>query len=304
MGVTIREREEEQHMEVENILLAAMCRMIHRTRRVYRKHVAVVRVVFLAAIVFLCALGVSGGSRILISAGMGKTSGVQTGIIEVQAAEVEETEATEQLQAGLMGVVNGAITMDAYSQAASEIDTASANENILVGAARASRTERRRTSLGKSAQSAQNVFSYAREVVKSHQMPESEYYTLLQIVEAEATGEDLEGKMLIANVIMNRVRDTRFPDTIEGVVWQQIDGSAQFQPTIDGRINTVEITQSTIEAVDRVLAGEDESQGALYFMARSGSDASSIGWFEENLTPLMVHGGHEYYTLSDDKQVS
>ena len=88
-------------MEVENILLAAMCRMIHRTRRVYRKHVAVVRVVFLAAIVFLCALGVSGGSRILISAGMGKTSGLQTGIIEVQAAEVEETEATEQLQAGL-----------------------------------------------------------------------------------------------------------------------------------------------------------------------------------------------------------
>ena len=243
-------------MEVENILLAAMCRMIHRTRRVYRKHVAVVRVVFLAAIVFLCALGVSGGSRILISAGMGKTSGLQTGIIEVQAAEVEETEATEQLQAGLMGVVNGAITMDAYSQAASEIDTASANENILVGAARASRTERRRTSLGKSAQSAQNVFSYAREVVKSHQMPESEYYTLLQIVEAEATGEDLEGKMLIANVIMNRVRDTRFPDTIEGVVWQQIDGSAQFQPTIDGRINTVEITQSTIEAVTEYWPGK------------------------------------------------
>ena len=191
-------------MEVENILLAAMCRMIHRTRRVYRKHVAVVRVVFLAAIVFLCALGVSGGSRILISAGMGKTSGLQTGIIEVQAAEVEETEAAAQLQAGLMGVVNGAITMDAYSQAASEIDTASANENILVGAARASRTERRRTSLGKSAQSAQSVFVCAREVVKSYQMPESEYYTLLRIVEAEATGEDLEGKMLIANVILNR----------------------------------------------------------------------------------------------------
>ena len=117
-------------------------------------------------------------------------------------------------------------------------------------------------------------------------------------------GDALEGKMLIANVILNRVRDPRFPDTIEEVVWQQIDGSAQFQPTIDGRINTVEITQSTIEAVDRVLAGEDESQGALYFMARSGSDASSIGWFEANLTPLMVHGGHEYYTLSEDKQVS
>ena len=228
-------------------------------------------------------------------------SGLQAGVVEVQAAETVET---EELQVGLMGVVNGAKTMNAYSQAASEIDTASANEKILVGAARASRTERRRANIGKSTQSAQNVFCYAKKVVESNQMPANEYYTLLQIVEAEATGEDIEGKMLIANVILNRVRDERFPNTIEGVVWQQIDGSAQFQPTIDGRINTVEITQSTIEAVDRVLAGEDSSEGALYFMARNGSDASSIGWFEENLTPLMTHGGHEYYTLSKEKQVS
>ena len=288
-------------MEVETLLLEIMYRIIRLTRRVYRKHVAVVRTVFLAAIVFLCAMGVSGISRNLISAGVGKMSGLQAGVVEVQAAETVET---EELQVGLMGVVNGAKTMNAYSQAASEIDTASANEKILVGAARASRTERRRTNIGKSTQSAQNVFCYAKKVVESNQMPANEYYTLLQIVEAEATGEDIEGKMLIANVILNRVKDERFPNTIEGVVWQQIDGSAQFQPTIDGRINTVEITQSTIEAVDRVLAGEDSSEGALYFMARNGSDVSSIGWFEENLTPLMTHGGHEYYTLSKEKQVS
>ena len=156
----------------------------------------------------------------------------------------------------------------------------------------------------KGTQSAQNVFAYARQVVKSNQMPAGEYYTLLQIVEAEATGEDLEGKMLIANVILNRVKDERFPNTIEEVVWQSIDGSAQFQPTVDGRISSVEITDSTIEAVDRVLAGEDRSQGALFFMARNGSDASSIGWFEENLIPLLNHGGHEYYTMASDKQVT
>lgn len=288
-------------MEAESLFLEIMYRIIRLSRHVYRRHVAVVRTVFLIAIAFLCAMGVSGISRNLISTENGKLSGLHTGVVEVQAAETVET---EELQVGLMGVVNGARTMKAYSQAASEIETASANENILVGAARASRTERRRTSIGKSTQSAQNLFAYAKKVVESNQMPESEYYTLLQIVEAEATGEDLEGKMLIANVILNRVKDPRFPETIEGVVWQQIDGSAQFQPTIDGRINTVEITQSTIEAVDRVLAGEDSSQGALYFMARNGSDASSIGWFEENLTPLMTHGGHEYYTLSEEKQVS
>lgn len=288
-------------MEVESLLLGIMYRIIRLSRRVYRRHVAVVRTVFLIAVVFLCAMGVSGVSRSLLSMEIGKMSGLHTGTVEVQAAETLET---EELQVGLMGVVNGAMTMQAYSQAASEVDTTSANEKILVGAAKASRTERRRSNAEKSTKLAQNVFSYARKVVESNQMPESEYYTLLQIVEAEATGEDLEGKMLIANVILNRVKDERFPNTIEGVVWQQIDGSAQFQPTIDGRINTVEITQSTIEAVDRVLAGEDSSQGALYFMARNGSDASSIGWFEENLIPLMTHGGHEYYTLSEEKQVS
>ena len=288
-------------MEVENMLLGIVYRMIHLSRRVCHRHTAVVRTVFLLAVVSLCAIGVSEISRGLISAEIGHASGLQTGVLEVQAAEIAET---EELQAGLMGVVNSAMTMKAYSQAASEIDTASANENILVGAARASRTERRRTKMEKSTQSAQNVFTYARQVVESNQMPESEYYTLLQIVEAEATGEDLEGKMLIANVILNRVRDDRFPNTIEEVVWQSIDGSAQFQPTVDGRINTVEITDSTIEAVDRVLAGEDSSQGALFFMARNGSDASSIGWFETNLIPLMTHGGHEYYTLSQEKQVS
>ena len=288
-------------MEVESILLGIMYRTRRLTSRVYRKHVAVVRTVFLLAIVFLCAMGVSGVSGDLISIEIGKGTGLHAGTGEVLAAETVETEG---LQAGLMGVVSGALSMNAYSQAASEIDTASANENILVGAARASRTERRRTNMEKSTQSARNVFSYARQVVESNQMPESEYYTLLRIVEAEATGEDLEGKMLIANVILNRVRDSRFPNTIEEVVWQTIDGSAQFQPTIDGRINSVEITDSTIEAVDRVLAGEDKSQGALFFMARNGSDASSIGWFEENLIPLLTHGGHEYYTLSQNQQVS
>ena len=288
-------------MEVESILLGIMYRTRRLTSRVYRKHVAVVRTVFLLAIVFLCAMGVSGVSGDLISIEIGKGTGLHAGTGEVLAAETVETEG---LQAGLMGVVSGALSMNAYSQAASEIDTASANENILVGAARASRTERRRTNMEKSTQSARNVFTYARQVVESNQMPESEYYTLLRIVEAEATGEDLEGKMLIANVILNRVRDSRFPNTIEEVVWQTIDGSAQFQPTIDGRINSVEITDSTIEAVDRVLAGEDKSQGALFFMARNGSDASSIGWFEENLIPLLTHGGHEYYTLSQNQQVS
>lgn len=290
-----------QHMEVFKTLLEMMYKRARRyVRRLYRKHSAVTITVCMLTVAFLCAIGVSGGSRNLVRQESRKMA-VNGGMGDVLAAEAPQT---EELQAGLKGVLHGAVTMEEYYKAAEEIDIAGANEEILIGAAKVDRREAIRSVLEDGAKSAGNVSVSATRLVRDHQMPESEYFILLRIVEAEATGEDLMGKMLIANVILNRVADDRFPDTIEGVVWQQVDGSAQFQPTVDGRIDSVEVTDETIEAVDRVLAGEDYSQGALFFMARVSSDDSSVGWFDKTLTLLFEHGGHEYYTLSKDAKVS
>ena len=292
-------------MEVWDTLLEVMYdRGLRPARRFYKKHSAVLPVMFGFILVFLCALGVSGGSRALIRTSSGKRIAEKLGMGEVQAAQTLETE-TVDVQSGVMGVVKGAMTMKQYSQAANAIEMASANEEILIGAARASRSEVMRSTVEKGTkESAREVFSQAKQLIKETQMPVSEYETLLRIVEAEATGEDIEGKMLIANVILNRVADERFPDTIEEVVWQEVDGCVQFQPTYDGRFYTVEISDDTIEAVDRVLAGEDRSQGALYFMARMSSEEYNVNWFDETLIPLFRHGGHEYYTLSKEAIVS
>ena len=93
-----------------------------------------------------------------------------------------------------------------------------------------------------------------------------EYNVLLRIVEAEAGGEDITGKMLVANVIMNRVQNGRFPNTVTEVVYQKnANGKAQFSPTVNGRIDSVNVSQETVDAVERVLNGEDSSNGALYF---------------------------------------
>ena len=295
-------RKEKQYMEVSKALLEMMYKRARRFgKRMYRRHSAAIITAGMLLIAFLFAIGVSGGSRNLIRQGESRRGASNVGMGEVLAAETAQT---EELQAGLKGVVHGAVTMEEYYKAAEEIDMAGANEEILVGAAKTSRQKAIQQVLGEGAKSSQNVVACATQLVRDSQMPESEYYTLLRIVEAEATGEDLKGKMLIANVILNRVADERFPDTIEEVVYQQIGGSAQFQPTIDGRIDSVEITEETIEAVDRVLAGEDSSQGALYFMARVASDETSVGWFDETLIPLFQHGGHEYYTLSKEARVS
>lgn len=118
-----------------------------------------------------------------------------------------------------------------------------------------------------------------------------DYQVLLRIVESEAPAEDLKGKMLVANVVMNRVLSDWFPDTIGEVVFEK----RQFAPVTTGYYWMVEITDSTREAVERVLAGEDESQGALFFMARALANPKNVKWFDTALEYLFTHGGHEFF---------
>ena len=121
-----------------------------------------------------------------------------------------------------------------------------------------------------------------------------EYNVLLRIVEAEAGGEDITGKMLVANVIMNRVQSGHFPNTVTEVVYQKnANGKAQFSPTVNGRIDSVNVSQETVDAVERVLNGEDSSNGALYFR----SVHSSGTWHDNALRRVAEHGNHIFYTI-------
>lgn len=126
-------------------------------------------------------------------------------------------------------------------------------------------------------------------------LEEEELEILQRIVEAEAGNEDEDGKLLVANVVLNRVDSDRFPETVTEVVFQQSKGVTQFSPVASGRIYTVEISEETVAAVERALAGEDISQGALYFAARKYASSSKMRWFDEKLTFLFRHGGHEFY---------
>ena len=125
--------------------------------------------------------------------------------------------------------------------------------------------------------------------------PDDENRAVLErIVEAEANDEDIYGKMLVANVVINRVNEG-FADTIKGVVFQRLGGSAQFSPVVDGRYYSITVTQETKDAVARVLAGEDYSQGALYFFMRSGTTRAKAAWFDNELKYLFKYGCHEFF---------
>lgn len=118
-----------------------------------------------------------------------------------------------------------------------------------------------------------------------------DYQVLLKIVEAEAGICDSKGKILVANVVLNRVNSDKFPDTIKEVVYQP----SQFSPVSNGSINTCQVTAQTVECVNRALAGEDYSQGALYFMNRGAARSGAVRWFDGRLTFLFSHERHEFF---------
>ena len=129
-----------------------------------------------------------------------------------------------------------------------------------------------------------------RRAARRIKYTDEDYQVLLRIVQAEAGICDPKVKILVADVIINCVLSGKFPDSVKAVVYQP----SQFQPVSNGTINTVKVTAETIECVDRALAGEDYSNGALYFMNRRAS-GSAASWFDRRLTYLFAHDCHEFF---------
>lgn len=110
---------------------------------------------------------------------------------------------------------------------------------------------------------------------------------LMKIAMAEAGGEDLTGKALVMNVVVNRIRDKEFPDTVEGVIFQP----GQFSPISDGRYYDMVPDEDCHKALYMVVNGWDESQGATYFR----TNVSGETWHSEALHKLFTHGNHTFF---------
>lgn len=126
-------------------------------------------------------------------------------------------------------------------------------------------------------------------------LDDESYEILCRIVEAEAGNEDVKGRMLVANVVMNRVESSRFPNTVKGVVFQNTGGIYQFSPVANGRYYRVKVSEETREAVAKVLRGADESRGALYFVNRHAANTGNMNWFDTKCTALFSYGHHEFF---------
>lgn len=125
---------------------------------------------------------------------------------------------------------------------------------------------------------------------------ENDMEILCRLVEAEAGGEDFQGKKLVAHVVLNRLEHEQFPDTIEDVVFETRQGITQFSPVKDGRFYRVKVSEETKSAVEQAVKDEDNAGGALYFVNSEIADRSAMKWFDSKCTYLFRHGNHDFFS--------
>ena len=116
---------------------------------------------------------------------------------------------------------------------------------------------------------------------------QEDLFWLSRVIDAESGNQPLEGMMAVGNVVMNRVANPIYPDTVEGVLAQK----NQFSTYRSGRLAERNPSETCVIAAKLVLDGGvvEETAGALYF------DSSASSWASRNRECVAVIGGHKFY---------
>ena len=113
---------------------------------------------------------------------------------------------------------------------------------------------------------------------------------LARLITAEAQGEPYEAKVAVGAVVMNRVQSGSWPDTIQSVIYQKINGYDQFTPVANGWINKPAEAES-IKAAAAALKGADHTGGAEFYYDDSTTNSWILG------KPVSVQIGSMIYAF-------
>lgn len=135
---------------------------------------------------------------------------------------------------------------------------------------------------GVSAIQAKSIKQEKKEVIN---ITNEELLLLSKLVTGEARGESYEGQVAVAAVVINRVRDPRFPNSIKDVIYQK----NAFSVVRDGSIN-MQPTESAYSAAREALYGEDPTNKAVFFW---NPDIATCKWIK-TLDPYLRIGNHVF----------
>ena len=116
---------------------------------------------------------------------------------------------------------------------------------------------------------------------------ETDLHWLARIIHAEAGNQPMEGRICVGNVVLNRVKSDRFPDTIKDVILSP----GQFCPVASGNVYCTPSPES-IAAAKLCMEGVNLAGESTYFV---NPVTGVTGWFRNNLTYVMSVGEHDFY---------
>jgi N-acetylmuramoyl-L-alanine amidase len=99
----------------------------------------------------------------------------------------------------------------------------------------------------------------------------SDHDLLARLITAEAESEPYNAKVAVAAVVLNRVKDSRFPNTIKDVIYEKSGGYYQFTPVENGWIYKPASEAAKRAAFD-ALNGIDPSNGAMFYFDDSATN--------------------------------
>ena len=113
---------------------------------------------------------------------------------------------------------------------------------------------------------------------------------LARIIWCESGNQSLEGKVAVGNVILNRVKNPTFPNTIYDVIFDRRYG-VQFTPTRSGSIYCTP-PEACYTAARLALEGYETAPGCLYFVSLRSNNGC---WANRNRACFGTIGGHVFY---------
>lgn len=115
--------------------------------------------------------------------------------------------------------------------------------------------------------------------------PEEDLYWLSRAIYSESGNQPMAGRIAVGTVILNRVEDPTFPDTIKEVIF----APRQFSPVANGTIYLTPDEDSVI-AAKLCLDGAREAEECLYFNV-----TSMVSWADRSRTYVCTIGDHNFY---------
>ncbi len=108
--------------------------------------------------------------------------------------------------------------------------------------------------------------------VEYEELEEEDLELLYKLCEAEAGGSSEPEIGHVACVVLNRVKCSKWPNTIKEVIYQP----NQFACVNNGHLAKAVPSEKTKRAVDSIIAGGDTTGGAVYFRTRASAEAAGM----------------------------